>query len=101
MITSAKSACMQRSITCLGVASVQVQVCVCVRVCARAFGCLKRAVFNNSLLSKRAVYQAVVVPVLMYGAETWTSKAEHIRHLTVFHNRCVRTILGVTRFEQW
>ena len=26
---------------------------------------------------------------------------EHVRHLTAFHNRCVRTILGVTRFQQW
>ncbi len=71
---------------------------------ARAFGSLKPAVFSSSLLSlsvKRAVYQAVVVSVLMYGAETWTLKAEHIRQLTIFHNRCVRTILGVTRFKQW
>ena len=37
----------------------------------------------------------------MYGAETWTLKAEHVRRLTTFHNRCVRTILGVTRYQQW
>ena len=24
-----------------------------------------------------------------------------MRHLTVFHNYCVRTILGITRYEQW
>ena len=39
--------------------------------------------------------------VLLYGAETWTVKAEHTRCLTTFHNRCVRTILGVSRYQQW
>ena len=41
------------------------------------------------------MYRATVLAVLLYGAETWTVKAEHTRHLTTFHNRCVRTILGV------
>ena len=37
----------------------------------------------------------------MYSAETWTLKAEHVRRLTMFHNHCMRTILGVTRYQQW
>ena len=60
-------------------------------------------VFKNSVLSvltKRVVYKAVMLPVLLYGAETWTLKAEYVRHLTFFHNRCVRTILGVTKYKQ-
>ena len=70
---------------------------------SKAFGCLRIPIFNNPILSiptKRAVYRATVVSVLMYGAETWTLRAEHVRHLTAFHNRCVWTILGVTRFQQ-
>ena len=39
--------------------------------------------------------------MMMYGEETWTLKAERVRHLTTLHNRCVRTILGVTRYQQW
>ena len=61
-------------------------------------------VFKNSILSvstKRVVYKAVLLPVLLYGAETWTLKAEYVSHLTSFHNRCVRTILGVTKYKQW
>ncbi len=50
---------------------------------------------------KRDVYEATVLAVLLYGAETWTLKARHLRHPTLFHNRCVRIILGVTRLEQW
>ena len=68
------------------------------------FGALRGSIFNNPILSiptKRAVYRATVLAVLMYGAEAWTLKAKHVRRLSTFHNRCVRTILGVTRYEQW
>ena len=71
---------------------------------SKVFGCLRGPIFNNPILSiatKRAVYKSTVLAVLMYGAETWTLKAEHVRRLTTFHNRCVRTILGVTRYQQW
>ena len=70
---------------------------------SRVFGCLRLSIFANSNLSlgtKRAVYQTTVLAVLLYGAETWTLKAPHVRRLTVFHNHCIRTILGVSRYEQ-
>ena len=51
------------------------------------------------MLTKRVVYKAAVLPVLLCGAETWTLKAEYVRHLTSFHNRCMRTILGVTKIQ--
>ena len=57
--------------------------------------------FANDALSvgtRRAVYEATVLAVLLYGAETWTVKAPYVKRLTVFHNR---TILGITRYEQW
>ena len=47
------------------------------------------------------MYQTTVLAVLLCGAETWTLKAPHVRHLTVFHNHCIRIILGVSRYEQW
>ena len=71
---------------------------------ARAFDCMRRPIFqdrNLSVATKRQVYRAVVVSVLLYGAETWTLKAQHVRRLNSFHNRCIRTILGVTRYQQW
>ena len=71
---------------------------------SKAFGALRGPIFNNSNLSvatKRAVYRAVVLAVLLYGSETWVLKAQHTKRLNVFHNHCVRTILGVNRFEQW
>jgi len=71
---------------------------------SKAFGCLRVPIFLNQTLSidtKRAVYKAVVIPVLLYGAETWTLKVPDVRKMTKFHNQCVRTILGVSKFQQW
>ena len=61
-------------------------------------------VFKNkdlSLATKRRVNRAVVLAVLLYGAETWMMKAVYTRHLNSIHNCCIRTILGVTRHQQW
>ena len=71
---------------------------------ARAFGSLKKPIFQNHRLciaTKRSVYRAVVLLVLLYGAETWIVKVEHLRRLNFFHNRCIRSILGVSRIQQW
>lgn len=70
----------------------------------RAFSSLRKSIFQDSTLSvstKHAVYHAVVMSVLFYGAETWTLKAEHIRRLRTFHNQCIWIILGATRYQQW
>jgi hypothetical protein len=45
---------------------------------SRAFGSLNAAIFQNKTLSvgtKQAVYTTVILPTLLYGAETWTVKA--------------------------
>ena len=68
------------------------------------FGALKAPVFDNqtlSLRSKRRVYEAVVLTTLMYGAETWTTKAGHLQKLNTFHHQCVRSIVGIGRRQQW
>ena len=55
---------------------------------------------DRCISAKRMVYQATVLAVLSYGAETWTLEADNVRYLTVFHI-CVRTILYISRYEQW
>ena len=71
---------------------------------SRAFGCLQRSIFQNHRLSietKRNVYKATVISALLYGAETWTTKVRSLKCLSGFHNRCVRTIMGVSKYQQW
>ena len=53
------------------------------------------------LVTKRAVYKAVVLAVLLHGSEIWVLKVQHTRRLNVFHHCCARTIPGVTRYQQW
>ena len=38
--------------------------------------------------TKRRVYEATVLSVLLYGAETWPIEAKSVRRLSGFHNRC-------------
>ena len=62
----------------------------------KAFGALWEPVFRDSNLSlrtKRKVYKAVVLEVLLYGSETWTTKRNDVRRLEVFHNRFLKESL--------
>ena len=71
---------------------------------SKAFAALRPAVFNDRNLNvdtKRQVYQACVLSVLLYGSECWSLLSRHVNRLNAFHHRCVRNILGVTRQQQW
>ena len=58
--------------------------------CQREYG-------NHSLRfsTKIQVYRAVVVPILLYSAETWVLYRKQIRLLERFHQRYLRSILGI------
>ena len=64
-----------------------------------AYGRLNQRVFSNHNLkvtTKAAVYRAVCLSTLMYGAETWTLYQRHSRKLEAFHIQCLRRLLGLT-----
>jgi len=57
---------------------------------------------SSSLLSKNLkikIYRSIILPVVLYGCETWslTSREEH--RLRVFENRVFRRIFGPKRDE--
>ena len=71
---------------------------------SRAFGALRKPVFldrNLRLETKRKIYQACVLSVLLYGSECWTMLRKHMKKLDAFHHRCIRTIRGITNKQQW
>ena len=71
---------------------------------SKAFGALLRAVFkdrNLNVCTKRIVYEACVLSVLLYGAECWTPLRRNLRKLDAFHHRCVSAVLGITHHQQW
>ena len=49
---------------------------------------------------KTQMYKTMVRPVILYGAETWAVKEEHVKKLEVAEMRCLRAIKGVTRRER-
>ncbi|KAL7388281.1 hypothetical protein ABVT39_010638, partial [Epinephelus coioides] len=73
----------------------------CINLPSSAFGRLRSHVFDNNHLrtsTKVAVYRAVCVLTLLYGAEAWinTTYRYHIRRLDAFNIRFLQHILGIT-----
>ena len=57
---------------------------------------------SSSLLSKNLkikIYRTTVLPVVLYGCETWSLKLREERRLRVFENRGLRRIFGPKRDE--
>ena len=83
---------------------VNVEVSTRIGKAFRAFGCLQRSIFQKHRLTistKREIYKATVLSVLLYGTETWTIKAHSLKRMSGFHNPCIRTIMNITRYQQW
>lgn len=62
------------------------------------FGRLSKRVFDNKNLTiktKVRVYEACVLSILLYGAESWTTYRRQELKLNSFHMRCLRNILGL------
>ena len=71
---------------------------------SKAFGALRTPVFRDRdllLRTKRNIYQACVLSVLLYASECWIPLRKHRRKLDSFHHRCLRTILGISNRQQW
>jgi len=52
---------------------------------------------SSSLLSKKLkikIYRTVILPVVLYGCETWWLKLREERRLRVFENRVLRRVFG-------
>uniref|UniRef100_A0A2H1WXI8 SFRICE_041042 n=1 Tax=Spodoptera frugiperda TaxID=7108 RepID=A0A2H1WXI8_SPOFR len=65
---------------------------------AANFGRLNARVWRSHdlrLETKISVYKALILPVLLYGAETWCLYKSDIRKLDTFHLRCLRSILNI------
>nr|VZI47169.1 unnamed protein product [Spirometra erinaceieuropaei] len=63
---------------------------------SQAFGRLQSTVWNRhglKLSTKLKMYKAVILPTLLYGAETWTVYTNQARRLNHFHLSCLRRIL--------
>ena len=55
---------------------------------------------NIQLATKIRLLNSVVLPVLLYGSDTWTLSFEQTRRIDAFHRNCIRNILGIKWFHR-
>jgi len=58
--------------------------------------------WSSSLLSKTLkikIYRTIILPVVLYGCDTWSPTLRGGRRLRVFENRMLRRIFGPKRDE--
>ena len=63
-----------------------------------AFECLNKLVWYQPAIkcsTKGKLFKAVIIPVLLYGSESWAPLNHHLQRLNTFVNQCLRTILGL------
>ena len=68
-----------------------------------AFGRLREPAWERKgigVKTKIKVYNAVVLPSLLYGCETWTVYSRHSKKLNSFHLRCLRKILRIKQEDK-
>ena len=68
----------------------------------RAFGALREPVFKNHQLSirtKRLIFSACVLSVLLYGGECWVPLQQDLRRLSTFYHGCIRSVLGIRKSD--
>jgi hypothetical protein len=57
---------------------------------------------SSRLLSKNLkirIYKMIILPVVLYGCETWSLTLREEHRLRVFENRVLRRIFGPKRYE--
>ena len=81
---------------------VEKEVCQRVKEASKCLGGMKSIMSNRymSMNIKRKLYEAVIVPTVLYGAETWNVSEPDKKKLNVFEMRCLRRMVGVARRDR-
>ena len=68
----------------------------------RAWGELKSDLSKRGLgiNVKKCLYEGVIVPTAMYGAEAWDMRSAERRKVNVLEMKCLRSLIGVSRMDR-
>ncbi|CAF1490575.1 unnamed protein product [Rotaria magnacalcarata] len=65
---------------------------------SKAFNMLRHAIWHRKSISITArfrIFRVCILPVLLYGSQTWALAMKQKQRIASFYNRCLRTIIGV------
>ena len=64
----------------------------------RAWGALKSVLSNRlGIKAMKCLYEEVIVPTALYGAEAWGMRSAERRKVNVIEMKCLRSLVGVSR----
>ena len=66
------------------------------------FNELKKPIFDQETISRETkvnIYEAIVLPTILYGSETWTCTDKEYNRLNTVNNKMLRQIVGKKRDE--
>ena len=68
----------------------------------RAWGALKSVLSNRGLgiKAKKCLYEGVIVPTALYGADSWGMRSAERRKVNVLEIKCLRSLVGVSRMDR-
>ena len=68
----------------------------------RAWKTLKSVLSNRGLgiKAKKCLYEGVIVPTALYGAEAWGMRIAQRRKVNVLEMKCLRSLVGVSRMDR-
>ena len=68
----------------------------------RAWGALKTVLNNRGLWikAKKCLYEGVIVPTALYGAEAWGMRSAERSKVNVLEMKCLRSLVGVFRMDR-
>ena len=68
----------------------------------RARGALKSVLSNRGLgiNDNKCLYEGVMVPTALYGAEAWGMRSAERRKVNVLEMKCLRNLVGVSRMDR-
>ena len=50
--------------------------------------------------AKKCLYEGVIVPTALYGAEAWDMRSAERRKVNVLEIKCLRSLIGVSRMDR-
>ena len=68
----------------------------------RAWGTLECVLCNRGfwIKAKKCLYQGVIIPTMLYGAESWAMRSAERRKVNVLEMKCLRSLVGVSRMDR-